>query len=214
MWVGRDRGPHLGEARGGAQPRAAACGRSAKCAPSMGANSWSGSPRGRADLYSSFARITTSRRQGQVPRGLVRRKPECKRYEATDGKPHIKVEGGEAGWQMAAMRAGTPPTVNAALVRRRFALRERTSASGPTCRTAHCRPAWRVAWPLGPNTPATRSDSRLFAARALEQASFRPPARTCEAWPMTASACRWQELFPAARPRAAAFPFALPPVPG
>jgi len=55
------------------------------------------------------------------PRGIVRRKPECKRCEATDRNRIVKAEGCEASWHMTAKPTGTQPTVNAALVHRQFA---------------------------------------------------------------------------------------------
>ena len=55
------------------------------------------------------------------PRGIVRRKPECKRCEATDRNRIVKAEGGEASWHRTAKPSGTQPTVNAALAHRQCA---------------------------------------------------------------------------------------------
>ena len=55
------------------------------------------------------------------PRRIVRRKPECKRCEATDRNRIVKAQGCEASWHMTAKPTGTQPTVNAALVHRQFA---------------------------------------------------------------------------------------------
>ena len=56
-----------------------------------------------------------------IPRGMVRRKPECKRCEVTDRNRIAKAEGCEASWHMTAKPTGMQPTVNAALVHRQFA---------------------------------------------------------------------------------------------
>jgi len=56
-----------------------------------------------------------------IPRGMVWRKPQRKRCEATDRNRIVKAEGCEASWHMTAKPTGTQPTVNAALVHRQLA---------------------------------------------------------------------------------------------
>ena len=44
---------------------------------------------------------------GAKPRGIVRRKPECKRCEATNLQTAYKAEGCETSWHMTAKPTGT-----------------------------------------------------------------------------------------------------------
>ena len=91
------------------------------CAPSMGANLWGVSPLWEYRLGLIVSKDNHEPKARAISRGIVRRKPECKRCEATDRNRIVKAEGGEASWHMTAKPNGTPPTVNAALVHRQFA---------------------------------------------------------------------------------------------
>jgi hypothetical protein len=87
----------------------------------MGANLWGGSPLWRYRLGLIMSKDNHEPKARARPRGLVWRKPECKRCEATDRNRIVKAEGCEASWHMTAKPTGTQPTVNAALVHRQFA---------------------------------------------------------------------------------------------
>ena len=118
------------------------------CAPSMGANLWGESPLWEYRLGLIVSKANHEPTARARPRGLVWRKPECKRCEAepgheqsgglfvpgeglgpwarrglqgTDRNRIVKAEGCEASWPMTAKPTGTQPTVNAALVHRQFA---------------------------------------------------------------------------------------------
>jgi hypothetical protein len=91
------------------------------CAPSMGANLWGASPLWEYRFGLIVSKDNHEPKARASPRGLVWRKPECKRCEATDRNRIVKAEGGEASWHMTAKPTGTQPTVNAALVHRQFA---------------------------------------------------------------------------------------------
>ena len=103
------------------------------CAPSMGANLWGVSPLWEYRLGLIVSKDNHEPKARAMPRGIVRRKPECKRCEAepgplarrglqgTDRNRMVKAEGCEASWHMTAKPTGTQPTVNAALVHRQFA---------------------------------------------------------------------------------------------
>jgi hypothetical protein len=93
----------------------------ARCAPSMGANLWGASPLWEYRFGLIVSKDNHEPKARASPRGLVWRKPECKRCEATDRNRIVKAEGGEASWHMTAKPTGTQPTVNAALVHRQFA---------------------------------------------------------------------------------------------
>ena len=87
----------------------------------MGANLWGASPLWEYRLGLIVAKDNHEPKARARPRGIVRRKPERKRCEATDRNRIVKAEGCEASWHMAAKPTGTQPTVNAALVHRQFA---------------------------------------------------------------------------------------------
>ena len=91
------------------------------CAPSMVANLWGGSPLWDYRLGLIVSKDNHEPKARAMSRGMVWRKPECKRCEATDRNRIVKAEGCEASWHMAAKPTGTQPTVNAALVHRQFA---------------------------------------------------------------------------------------------
>ena len=91
------------------------------CAPSMGANLWGESPLWEYRLGLIVSKDNHEPKARAIPRGIVWRKPERKRCEATDRNRIVKAEGCEASWHMAAKPTGTQPTVNAALVHRQFA---------------------------------------------------------------------------------------------
>ena len=91
------------------------------CAPSMGANLWGASLLWEYRLGLIVSKDNHESTARADPRGNVRRKPECKRCEATDRNRIVKAQGCEASWHMTAKPTGTQPTVNAALVHRQFA---------------------------------------------------------------------------------------------
>ena len=86
--------------------------------PSMGANLWGESPLWEYRLGIIVSKDNHVPKARAKPRGIVRRKPACKRCEATDRNRIVKAEGCEARWHMAAKPTGTQPTVNAALAHR------------------------------------------------------------------------------------------------
>ena len=88
------------------------------CAPSMGANLWGASPLLEYPLGLIVRKDNHEPKARAKPRGIVRRKPECKRCEATDRNRIVKAEGCCWRWHIAAKPTGTQPTVNAALVHR------------------------------------------------------------------------------------------------
>ena len=91
------------------------------CAPSMGTNLWGGSPLWEYRLGLVMrARITTSRRQGQV-REVLSGGSRSARGARRRTETAYKAEGCEASWHMTAKPTCTQPTVNAALVHRQFA---------------------------------------------------------------------------------------------
>jgi hypothetical protein len=145
------------------------------CAPSMGANLWGGSPLWRYRLGLIMSKDNHEPKARAIPRGHVRRKPECKRCEATDRNRIVKAEGCEASWHMTAKPNGTRPTVNAALVHRQFA-----SLPGEICAPGRCgadgheRP-WlcRTA-----NDLALRSCCPV-SERAKRQRPIRPRSASC-----------------------------------
>ena len=77
------------------------------CAPSMGANLWGASPLWEYRLGLNVSKDNHEPKARAKPRGIVRRKPECKRCEATDRNRIVKAEGCEASWHMAAKPTGT-----------------------------------------------------------------------------------------------------------
>ena len=87
----------------------------------MGANLWGGSPLWEYRLGLIVSKDNHEPKARAIPRGMVRRKPECKRCEVTDRNRIVKAEGCEASWHMTAKPTGTQPTVDAALVHRQFA---------------------------------------------------------------------------------------------
>jgi hypothetical protein len=87
----------------------------------MGTNLWGASPLWEYRFGLIVSKDNHEPKARASPRGLVWRKPECKRCEATDRNRIVKAEGGEASWHMTAKPTGTQPTVNAALVHRQFA---------------------------------------------------------------------------------------------
>ena len=87
----------------------------------MGANLWGESPLWEYRLGLIVSKDNHEPKARAIPRGIVWRKPERKRCEATDRNRIVKAEGCEASWHMAAKPTGTQPTVNAALVHRQFA---------------------------------------------------------------------------------------------
>jgi len=86
------------------------------CAPSMGASLWGESPLWEYRLGLIVSKDNHEPKARAMSRGMVWRKPECKRCEATNRNRIVKAEGCEASWHMAAKPTGTQPTVNAALV--------------------------------------------------------------------------------------------------
>ena len=87
----------------------------------MGASLWGESPLWEYRLGLIVSKDNHEPKAKAMSRGMVWRKPECKRCEATDRNRIVKAEGCEASWHMAAKPTGTQPTVNAALVHRQFA---------------------------------------------------------------------------------------------
>lgn len=87
----------------------------------MGANLWGASPLWEYRLGLIVSKDNHEPKARARPRGIVRRKPERKRCEATDRNRIAKAEGCEASWHMTAKPTGTQPTVNAALVHQQFA---------------------------------------------------------------------------------------------
>src|SRR5574337_533899 len=87
----------------------------------MGANLWGASPLWEYRLGLIVSKDSHEPKARASSRGLVRRKPERKRCEATDRNRIVKAEGREASWHTTAKPTGTLPTVNAALVHRQFA---------------------------------------------------------------------------------------------
>ena len=92
------------------------------CAPSMCANLWGASPLWEYRLGLIVSKDNHEPKARAKPRGIVWRKPECKRCEATD-RNRIQGRGTRwPSWHMTAKPTGTQPTVNAALVHRQFAV--------------------------------------------------------------------------------------------
>src|SRR5690606_22350645 len=97
------------------------------------------------------------------------------------------------------------------------------ASSGATRRTStgtHAQATPRRAGPEGRDIAKCQVD-RLeldrggeFPTPDPEQASSRPPERTCAASPVTGSAFRWRAISPGEPPQAVASPCARPPVPG
>ena len=63
------------------------------CAPSMGANLWGGSPLWECRLGLIVSKDNHEPKARAMSRGMVWRKLECKRCEATDCKPHSQGRG-------------------------------------------------------------------------------------------------------------------------
>ena len=106
----------------------------------MGANLWGGSPLWEYRLGLIVSKDNHEPKARAMSRGMVWRKPECKRCEATDRNRIVKAEGCEASWHMAAKPTGTQPTVNAALVHRQFvSLPGEICAASGACGWRHTR---------------------------------------------------------------------------
>ena len=88
----------------------------------MGANLWGGSRLWEYRLGLNVSKDNHELKATARPRGLVQRKPECKRCEATDRNRIVNAEGCEASWHRTAKPTGMQLTENAALVHRQFTL--------------------------------------------------------------------------------------------
>ena len=93
------------------------------CAPSMGANLWGASPLWEYRLGLNVSKNNHEPKARAKPRGIVRRKPECKRCETTDCKPHSQGRG-----MLLAMTQGSKA--------HRYALCRPRQARGPALRQA------------------------------------------------------------------------------
>ena len=131
------------------------------CAPNMGANLWGASPLWEYRLGLNVSKANHEPKARAKPRGIVRRKPECKRCEATNRNRIVKAEGCEASWHMAAKPTGTQPTVNAALVHRQFVF-----LPGEICAPWRCGADGRDGWVVPyPKRPGARSRSPISSER-------------------------------------------------
>ena len=86
------------------------------CAPSMGANLWGASPLWEYRLGLIVSKDNHEPKAKAMSRGMVWRKPECKKCEATDCKPHSQGRGmllamADGRWQMADGRWQQSPPV-------------------------------------------------------------------------------------------------------
>jgi hypothetical protein len=145
----------------------------------MGANLWGESPlwENRMGLIESHVNHWPKARAG--PRGPVWRKPESKCARRRTETAY-KAEGVEASWHMTAKPTGSTPTVNAALVHRKFAFLpgEICTACGATGwrrypdrfhRDTKTRAPWRAARCVSKKLAATssRRTARPAAMRAV-----------------------------------------------